>query len=613
MIAKMYKYSFLIYHKEYIGFIEKLGAAGVLHIQEKDEGIPADEEIAKNIKLQQQINEAVKYLKQRKVELNDIAVGGEAIDILEDIKQLRLQLDQKKIELQSIQKEVNMFKPWGNFSWETIELLKKANYNLYFYNCNKSKYDHQWKIDYNLFEIGLISSTVYFVIVSPEGIMPDISAEIVTLPKDDLDSLISKQSKIIQEIDTLNQKLDSYASCGIPKLNELNDDIKYKIDFKTVELQATNEAEDKLKIIEGWVPEENENELLKVLNNRGTYFFKSKPCIKDNVPIKLKNNKFSRLFEMIGEMYSLPNHKELDLTPYYAPFYAIFFGFCLGDAGYGLLLLLIGLVLSWRGKKDLKPVMLLVSILGFFTIIFGLIGGTFFGMNLYEQGFGPYASLNARFEAQDTDINQKLFYLSLILGGIQIIFGMMVKAANEWKQLGWKYALGTLGWISLITGGLGIYLSAATGLSEEITKILYIVVFGVSGILILLLNNPEKNVFVNFGLGLYNIYNMATGILGDLLSYIRLFALGISSAILGYVFNSLAFDLSPEIPVLKTLVIVLILLFGHGINLFMAVLGSFVHPMRLTLVEFYKNAGFTGGGIKYYPFKKGNNNNNIKT
>jgi V/A-type H+-transporting ATPase subunit I len=95
---------------------------------------------------------------------------------------------------------------------------------------------------------------------------------------------------------------------------------------------------------------------------------------------------------------------------------------------------------------------------------------------------------------------------------------------------------------------------------------------------------------------------MVTGVLGDLLSYIRLFALGISSAILGFVFNSLALSVGTSFFGIIAMVIILVV--GHGINIFMSGLGSFVHPMRLTFVEFYKNAGFSGGGKKYQPFRK---------
>jgi len=127
-------------------------------------------------------------------------------------------------------------------------------------------------------------------------------------------------------------------------------------------------------------------------------------------------------------------------------------------------------------------------------------------------------------------------------------------------------------------------------------------ILGIGGILVLFLNSPGKSIFLNFGLGLWNSYNMVTGVLGDLLSYIRLFALGISSAILGFVFNSLALSVSGS--VIGVFFMVIILVVGHGINLFMASLGSFVHPMRLTFVEFYKNSGFAGGGKKYSPFRK---------
>jgi V/A-type H+-transporting ATPase subunit I len=105
-------------------------------------------------------------------------------------------------------------------------------------------------------------------------------------------------------------------------------------------------------------------------------------------------------------------------------------------------------------------------------------------------------------------------------------------------------------------------------------------------------------------LGIWDTYGMLTGLLGDLLSYLRLFALGVSSAILGMVFNSMAMNMKPDHIIFGPLVMILILIFGHSITLFMSALGAFVHPIRLTFVEFYKNAGFTGGGKRYEPFRK---------
>ena len=133
---------------------------------------------------------------------------------------------------------------------------------------------------------------------------------------------------------------------------------------------------------------------------------------------------------------------------------------------------------------------------------------------------------------------------------------------------------------------------------------------GVGGVLMLVLNTPGRNPLVNFGAGLWDFYNNLTGILSDVLSYIRLFAIGLSGGILATVFNDLAQGLSPDIPVVKVVVMVLILLVGHGINLFMSAISSFVHPMRLTFVEFYKNAGFEMALRPFDPLRKMNETKN---
>jgi V/A-type H+-transporting ATPase subunit I len=323
----------------------------------------------------------------------------------------------------------------------------------------------------------------------------------------------------------------------------------------------------------------------------------------DSVPILLKNKGFASKFEMLGELYALPGYKEIDLTPFFAPLYTIFFGFCLGDAGYGVLITIAALVARAKVGKQLKPIASLVSYLGISTIVFGLISGTAFGINLYETGLPGYRQLQQLFTEKGTDINSLLFTLSLILGGIQIIFGMGLKAANETVQFGFRYALGTIGWIILLVGLAAVFgLSKYAGIPMETLKPVMYAVLTAGGILVLFMNSPGKNLLMNFGIGLWNSYNMVTGVLGDLLSYIRLFALGISSAILGFVFNSLALSVGTSI--IGIIFMVIILVIGHSINIFMAGLGSFVHPMRLTFVEFYKNAGFSGGGRKYQPFRK---------
>lgn len=244
----------------------------------------------------------------------------------------------------------------------------------------------------------------------------------------------------------------------------------------------------------------------------------------------------------------------------------------------------------------MKPILTLVQILGTSTFFCGLLTGTFFGFDIYGNDI-PF--FNKMRDLLYLD-NQWMFNLSLILGAIQIIFGMVLKVANQIIQLGFKYAVATIGWIILLVSTALAYMLPSV---MPMGGTAHLVVLAVAGVMIFLFNSPGKNVFVNIGLGLWDSYNMVTGLLGDILSYVRLFALGLSGGILASVFNSLAVGMSPDNAILGPIFMVLIFLIGHSINMFMNVLGAMVHPMRLTFVEFFKNSGYEGGGKEYKPFK----------
>lgn len=600
MIAKMLKYTFLVYHNDYIGFLERLRKAGIVHIKERGEGIIQDEEIANVVKFQQQIAEAIKFLKSRKVEPSEVSNVLDAGDIVEKIKFLRLQIELKKADVQALNKDISMLEPWGKFSWKTIEQLNVAGKYFHFYNCSRSSFNPKWNDEYNLFEISRLGALVYFVIVTDTNKAPDIKADLMKLPEKGLKELYAGRKEIEIEIDEINSEMNYIAASGIAVLQAAEQKNNSEIDFKKVVLQGSNEAGDKVKVIEGWIPEEQENALKETLDETGTFHLKNKPTLKDNVPVLLKNSAFSKLFELVGSLYSLPNYREIDLTPFFAPFFMLFFGFCLGDTGYGLIIMLATLVMLRKAKPDMKPVWKLGFLFGIATVLMGIVGGTFFGIMLIDLEI----SWLEKFKAIMLDQNQ-LMVFAVVLGIIQIVFGMCLKSARAIKMEGIMHALSTIGWVVIIVGVGGSFgLSYFEAIDAVIAKYLMIGFGAIGGVLALFFNSPGKNIFLNLGLGLWDTYGTVTGLLGDVLSYIRLFALGLSSAILGNVFNQLAFDLTGDIPVVSQLLTVLILLVGHSINFFMAALGAFVHPLRLTFVEFYKNTGFSGGGKAYQPFRE---------
>jgi V/A-type H+-transporting ATPase subunit I len=601
MIVPMKKYSFLIYHKEYTGFLNELRKTGILHVIEKQSGELADEKLMEQYYLINQYNSAIRFLQKRAPEDKSGSVSAsDAPKILQEIQNIQSEVENKTQQLSSLKKDIELVRPWGDFSFEDIHKLGEHGFNIRFFICNARKFNDEWKVKYNTEIINHYGGSIYFVVIQEDKKDMDIDAEEIKLPENSFSSLLKKQKDIENILTKSEEIFDLYAEKYIQLLISERDRLQEQFEFENVVFNTEKQVEEKLMLLEGWVPVDKQKEIDQFLNKSGIFFIISEPGIEDKIPIKLTNSKYSRLFEPIAKLYSLPDYKELDLTPFFAPFFMMFFGFCLGDAGYGLLFLIVASIIKLRAKSNIKPLLTLIQILGVSTVIFGFLSGTFFGVDLLKADIAFLKSFRDIFLRPE-----EMFYFALIMGGVQIVFGMFVKILNITKQLGFKYSLSILGWIILITSTvLFMLLKNKIGPELQIMKYLYFLILASSLVMILFMNNPDKGLLGNFGKGLGDIYFTATGVFGDVLSYIRLFALGISSAILGYVFNYLALEMSGDTIIVSQIVFLLILVVGHSLNIFMATLGAFVHPLRLTFVEFYKNAGFMGGGSEYKPFKK---------
>ncbi|MDR0714444.1 MAG: hypothetical protein LBF89_09345 [Bacteroidales bacterium] len=601
----MKKYSFLIYYKTYNEFVESIREAGVVHIVEKQKDIPEEAaDLRSRLHTADLLKNTLRALEQRLAVRKDLTPmpPSEPVDgmkIPAAYEQLKAQQENLNARRQSLRKEMEMLSVWGNFDWALIAKLKAAGQEMKFYSCRAHDFKAEWKEKFNAMEIAEAGNIVYFITLCPDCLKDEPDAERIRLPEQSLNEVQAALQEAEAQTDGIEQQLDGMTA-HINRLKETLQQINGHIDLSKVRLQSEKKAADSLILLEGWVPEAKETELVRVLERQDVWYESREPSKDDtSMPILLKNNRFTRMFEPIGELYDLPNYYELDLTPFFAPFFLLFFGLCLGDAGYGLLLLVAALLLRSKMKPSMRPLLALVACLGAGTVVFGAISGTFFGIPLLEVHWPWFTSFKKIMLNSD-----QLFSLSLIIGGVQIVFGMTVKAIGQMRRYGWRHSLETWGWLLMIPGAGGLVLMDKQLIpSSEIMSYGCYVAIAIAGIFIFLLNKPGRNPLVNIGAGLWNSYNMATGLLGDLLSYIRLFALGISGSVMGLVFNQLAIRMSGDIPVVSWIVMLIILLIGHSLNIFMSGLGAFVHPMRLTFVEFYKNAGFQGNGKKYRPLK----------
>ena len=586
MITQMKKYTFLVFHRDYEAFLEQLRSLGVVHITEKASGT------AEDATLQSLLQQADRLRKT-------IAQGAPD------------QLLQEKANVESriaaTEKEAQAMAVWGDFSAKTIEKLQQAGYSLRFFVCPQKKFNAEWGT-----EVAVEKGQVYFVVVEKAGEETELPEELLAHATE---LTISKKSSaaLLQDVEGLkgllaaqNARIELWQKEQLPAMEQEYKETLQQIDWQRVTLNTDTVAEGALKVVEGFCPIDQTVALDTMLQEQDIYFQAEDPTEEDNTPIKLRNNWFTRMFECFTGMYGMPTYGEFDPTPILAPFYLLFFAMCMGDAGYGLVLIAFGLLVHYKKLnismfEGLGPI---ITTLGVGTAVVGLFLGTFFGIPLAQADWYPEALKGIIVQGKVMGYDAQMV-LAICIGVFHICLAMVVKAICYTKRFGFKENISTWGWLLLVVGGLSaLILLMLFNAPAEVTKWTLIGIAGVSALGIYIFNKPGRNPLLNIGAGLWDTYNMATGLLGDVLSYVRLYALGLAGGMLGGAFNDLGLMVLGENPTWQWVGFVLILLIGHVLNVAMSALGAFVHPLRLTFVEYFKNSGYEGKGVAYQPFKK---------
>jgi len=353
--------------------------------------------------------------------------------------------------------------------------------------------------------------------------------------------------------------------------------------------------------LEGWVPSDKLNVVEQAIRSITDAFYLDvrDPEDGETPPSYVENNKFATPFEQVTNLYSRPDPKGIDATPYMAPFYVLLFGLMLSDTGYGIVLA----ILTAAFIKIKKPTGMsggFARVLfwgGISTIVWGVLVGTFFGMD-FDVLFGTKNLFPIFVDPMENPIG--MLILCFGLGVLHILFGVILKMKVAFSNGDWQTAIfDSLSWI-LIVLGLIVYAvpSAVPGLPKVIGTV-GLAAAGLGAVMILLFKGRDKkNPFARTISGLGELYQV-TGYLSDILSYARLFALGIATGVIASVFNELCKMLmGSPILVLRILgiaVACVLLVALHGFNIAINTLGAFVHCARLQYVEFYGKFYEMGG------------------
>ncbi len=591
MIEKMRKYSFVLYHQDYVSFLTQLQKLGVVHIEKSKQ--VTSETMEKQQELIGEYSEAIKFL--QKIQATEaVSTNLPPKALLNKIKSAREEREKLNRSYDLLKKEIHELEPWGHHDRELAHQIRDYGVGISYHTCLKNHFKPEWQEQYPLQIINEMNGIVYFAILYL-GEKPVIEAENFSFHHHSLIEVEKHAEEVLEQIKGIDDFYKSIAPTAIEMFNSELEKLIREHDFEDALGQADNEAEDHIKVLTGWIPLSKETALKDYLERDKVIHIASNPTEQDNVPIKLHNNWFARLFEPIAKLYMLPFYNEFDLTPMFAPFFMLFFGFCNADVAYGVIFVLIGLFLRFKAKNDsLKGYGMLIVVFGVSSIIMGWVMGSILGYDMKKiSGIGQTVLIRE---------TGQIFNFALLLGAIQIMFGKLVNTIKAVKQNGFKHGLAPFGTL-LFVFALAVMGSTMLGAPRTIIHVYAPWVLYTGLALVLLFNAPGKNVVINILGGLWVMYQVVTGFFGDILSYIRLFALGVSSSILGFVMNSIAANLL-NIPVAGYIIFPLFMLFGHSLNIALGALSGFVHPMRLTFVEFFNNSGFAGPGLEYKPFGK---------
>lgn len=593
MIAPMTKYSFIILNGMQEPLAETLQEIGLMDITRSTK--PVDEHSQKLVAEIELLNGLIQGLGKAEVPEGTVP---EQID--GDIERLAggmlMRFSEDQVEIKQLEAAVEDSRIWGTYDLEVLRQLREAGVEIHFHVAPTKAFKPEWEDEHALSVVQADKTRTWFLVAGEDNLPYEVPA--LTRDLEEMEKELRDKKKHYQVV--LGRIAG--AKTRIHELEQRKADYYARLDRHLASATAVPAAEDTLVTLVGYAPTEDEEKVSALLDESGFFYIKEDAVVEDNPPISLKNNWFVRQFEILTDMYGRPGYDGFDPTPFISIFFLLFFAFCMGDCGYGLVLLVIGFLLKKVPSfKDMAP---LVMLLGGATAVIGFLFHTFFSIDISQwQIFAPIKGI---FLPAQIAGNDATMILALAVGVLHICLAMVVKTIHQTRTQGLAASLGTWGWTLLIVGGVTVAAFALTGvLDANLTKWIVIVLGVVSALGIFVFNDPNRNKLANVGMGLWDTYNMITGLMGDVLSYLRLYALGLAGSMLGMAFNDMGvMVLGDGSNAVLWLPFILLVVIGHTLNIAMCALGAFVHPLRLNFLEFFKNSGYEATGRTYNPLKK---------
>ena len=633
MIVPMKKVSLITMGDKREDTLKKLQKLGIVHI-EISEGFG---EKLNQYKDQITLLEQAMYSLGKNKNAPTTQVGtSKALEVAGKVVELYNEKSDRIAERASLYSELERLKNWGDIDLDSIDHLAKNGIEIALCEMPKSEYQ---SLPDTVKTVNFYSdkSTVRFLLLKQGGEAdPLLNGYQIALPKM---STVSIQEKIIEldsRIQTIDEELSSYAGY-LESIKQAVAALEKKVEFETYATGMSIEnlsSEEKNAVtvayFKGYVESEKLEKLKQAAKENSWGLFVEEPCAEDNVPTKLQNNKFvSLIYPLTDFLGTVPGYFEYDISGWFLAFILIFFGIIFGDGGYGLLIgavAAIPIVKSLVAKKPIPPTFLLVGLFGLSTILWGTLTCTWFGLspeqlpqwlkalsvpvisNVYGDKIWqlPWTPSGV---GLTTAQNLQIFCFSLAL--IQLTVAHIKGAVRNRKSL---KILGDIGSILQLVGIYYLVLSLVvnaqvfsfglviSGIPVGTVAIAFIAIGFLSSFVF---SNYEGSIVKSILSSLTNIVSVLLGVVNvfsDIVSYIRLWAVGLAGAAISATVNELAGPLLGNF--MFMILAIVLLVFGHGLNMVLNILSVIVHGIRLNTLEFSSHLDMSWSGHKFKPFEE---------
>ncbi len=633
MIVPMKKISLITLEDKKKETLKTLRSLGLVHIEISE---VTSEKINKYFDEIALLNRATFAIGKTKDTQQETVETQKALEIANEIDALLEEKSQSLSLRANLSSELERLKSWGDINTQSIRDLQSKGVDIALYEMPKSEYA-ALSDSLETVKLSVNKSGVRFLLrKNPDNDESVLKGYELALPKISTQQMRQEISQINERIEEIDGQICKYG-CYTESISKAIASLEKKIEFETYATGMESEtlSEDEAKSVsvahfKGYIEAEKLDDLKNAAAQNSWGLYIDDPCEEDNVPTKLKNNKFvSLIYPLTDFLGTVPGYFEYDISGWFLAFILIFFGIIFGDGGYGLLIsgvAAIPIIKSLIAKKPVSPMFLLVGLFGLSTILWGTLTCTWFGLapeqlpqwlkslsvpvisNVYADKLWrlPWTAEGV---GLTTAQNLQIFCFSLAL--IQLTVAHIKGAVRNRKSL---KMLGDIGSILQLVGIYYIVLSLVVNAQVFSFGLVIggipvgtvaIALIAVGFIMSFVFSNYEGSVIKSILTSLTNIVSVLLGVVNvfsDIVSYIRLWAVGLAGAAISATVNELAGPLLGNF--MFMILAIVLLVFGHGLNMILNVLSVIVHGIRLNTLEFSSHLDMSWSGHKFKPFEE---------